>query len=96
MLERLSLETFEPLCGATFEILTDDGSLQAVLSEIRPLGQQEPDQRRQFSLVFEVTGGSRHEQRIYLLTHPGLGSLELFLVPIGPRGGAMRYEAVFT
>ena len=35
-------------------------------------------------------------QRIYPLAHETLGSLELFIVPIGPRDGGMVYEAIFT
>ena len=35
-------------------------------------------------------------QRIYPLVHETLGSLELFIVPIGPREGGMVYEAIFT
>jgi hypothetical protein len=40
--------------------------------------------------------GARLEQRIYAVHHPALGAFDLFLVPIGPDGEGMRYEAVFT
>jgi hypothetical protein len=35
-------------------------------------------------------------QRTYDFRNERLGSFELFIVPIGPEDGAMRYEAVFT
>ncbi len=46
--------------------------------------------RPTFSLVF--TGPANGPQGIWPLTHPVLGALQLFLVPVG----ATRYEAVFT
>ena len=48
-----------------------------------------------YSLVF--IGDVVLEQRIYALTHPVLGALEIFLVPIGPDpSGRLQYEAVFN
>jgi len=35
-------------------------------------------------------------QRTYDLVHPELGTLQIFIVPLGPQGGEMRYEAIFT
>jgi len=35
-------------------------------------------------------------QAIYPLANPALGTLEIFLVPLGPQGDANSYEAVFT
>jgi hypothetical protein len=33
---------------------------------------------------------------LYPLTHPELGTMELFLVPMGPMRGGNAYEVVFT
>jgi len=30
------------------------------------------------------------------MEHPGIGTFELFLVPIGPDEKGLRYEAIFT
>jgi hypothetical protein len=35
-------------------------------------------------------------QAIYDLEHDALGHLDLFLVPIGPSQGGMRYQASFA
>lgn len=52
--------------------------------------------RHQFSLVF--TGPLDHtmEQGTVRIEHPDLGEQHLFLVPLGPQGDAMRYQAVFA
>ena len=49
-----------------------------------------------FSLLFRGPLEPFFPQRIYHLKHESLGSLELFLVPIGPDGKGMQYEAVFN
>jgi hypothetical protein len=35
-------------------------------------------------------------QATYPVEHDELGRMEIFLVPIGPDGSGMRYEAVFA
>ena len=35
-------------------------------------------------------------QLIYSLEHATLGTLEVFLVPVGPDAVGMRYDAVFS
>ena len=102
MLERLTSETFRDRVGQTFHLDGGDGSRrEIVLAEVtehRLGGQARPDGRVPFSLEFFAADGPVLPQRIYDLQHPDLGSLGLFLVPIGPdpeRGG-IRYEAVFT
>lgn len=57
-----------------------------------PAGQE----RRQFSLVFRGPFEPMLPQLIYPLTHDELGSLDLFLVPIGPDQVGMRYQAAFA
>jgi len=52
--------------------------------------------RQQFSLVFRGPLESLLPQATHRLEHAELGSMSLFLVPIGPDGEGMRYEAVFA
>lgn len=52
--------------------------------------------RTPFSLLFRGPRQPVLPQKIYLLEHDRLGRLEIFLVPLGPEGEAMRYEAVFA
>lgn len=56
-----------------------------------------PDVRQPFSLHFLGPVSSQYLlQRIYTLEHMQMGALELFLVPLGPERGRMRYEAILT
>jgi hypothetical protein len=98
VLESFTLGTFEPLVGTVFRLALDDGrSLDLVLAAARSLaiagwsGAREP-----FSLTFLSSREPLLPQRIYSLTHPGLGTFAIFLVPIQPLPDAQRYEAVFS
>lgn len=54
-------------------------------------------QREQFSLIFTTDANALLPQGIQELSHPTLGDLALFLVPIGPGAdGRHRYEAAFA
>lgn len=49
-----------------------------------------------FSLIFRGSLNQPLRQRTYKMTHPKLGDLEIFLVPVGKDDGARYYEAVFN
>jgi len=49
-----------------------------------------------FSLLFRGPMSPFFPQGMYRLIHPKLGELGIFLVPMGPNGGGMEYEAVFN
>lgn len=87
--------TFSPYVGQTFRIGEEgDRVTETRLVETSTFG---PGHRRaQFSLVFRAPEDVVLPQRIYRVEHHQLGVFELFLVPIGPDGEGMRYEAVFT
>jgi hypothetical protein len=50
----------------------------------------------QFSLLFRGPLVPHCAQGIYSLQHEKMGELSLFLVPVGPDGEGMRYQAVFS
>ena len=52
--------------------------------------------RNQFSLVFTGPLDRAMTQGTVRVVHPDLGEQHLFLVPLGPEGDAMRYEAAFA
>jgi len=89
---------FDPLVGTEFRIAT--GGLQAVPVELvgstalTPAATRDdlPIRTDPFSLVFKGSHDLDLEQRIYELEHEDLGSLELFLVPVG----FGEYEAVIN
>lgn len=102
MLETLSVGTFTPLVGTAFAVTFTDGTLELTLAAVEPHGTRAarpgvPDFRTEpFSLVFHGPLRPILPQRTWDLAHPSLGTHGIFLVPIGPQGDRMRYEAVFN
>jgi hypothetical protein len=94
-LDQLAPEHLEPLVGQRFAVSADgaDGELSLELESVQRL---RPHKRRAdpFSLLFRGPRRPVLPQRIYTLTHPGVGDLILFLVPVqgGPEG--ISYEAI--
>jgi hypothetical protein len=90
--DRLTSEAFAGRIGEAFEVLSAEGSpLALVLSEC------EADRyERSFSLLFHARDGRLEPQQTFRARHPELGEFDLFLVPLGPDEGGMRYEAIFT
>lgn len=80
----------EPFC-----IATPNGEVELKLIEVRRLGKGFRHGGA-FSLAFLSPPGPFLPQAIYPLRHPALGTLDLFLVPLGPQDGGNSYEAVFT
>ena len=67
------------------------------ISDLNPATKSKPDGRRPFSIEFLGPLSTQYlPQHIYRLEHAQLGILEIFLVPLGPEQGRMRYEAIFT
>jgi hypothetical protein len=61
-----------------------------------PVASTTPAGRRPFSLIFRSAGSRYLPQRTYSIEHAALGRLDLFLVPIGPDEGGIRYQAIFA
>ena len=90
-------QAFAEARGEPFEMVVDDARVPLVLADVTSLGESASvGTRDPFSLVFHAPAEALHPQRIYRLEHERLGAMDLFLVPLGPEGDAMRYEAVFT
>lgn len=90
---------FVPHVGESFD-LVDTGSA-LVLDDAQDHGRAGgpgPDgqARGQFSLFFSGPLERAVEQGTHALRHDALGDLHLFLVPLGPAGDTMRYEAAFA
>jgi hypothetical protein len=98
-LDTLELADFAGHLGTRFRLRrAEGGALELTLVEASPHPHRphSPGRRRGFSLVFRSPSPDRLPQGVYRLDHDEMGSLELFLVPIGPQEGGMRYEAVFN
>lgn len=103
MLDRFTSETFTPLVGEVFSVGAADGEpFEVVLSscEETPYGSREgweaTVRRVPFSLVFHAADGRLVEQQTCTVSHADLGAFPLFLVPLGPDDGGMRYQAVVS
>ena len=97
MLDKLTIEDFTPYLNQKFRINPESTEpLEVELLEVTELGSAavrdcEPV-RRSFSIVFGGPKDPSLPQGIYGIEHGKLGTLNLFLVPIGPA----LYQAVFT
>ena len=103
-LETLTVDVFQPRVGETFRIRPrPEHELEAELIEARALGggpsraPSEASRRRTpFSLSFRTSLTAPLPQSIYEVAHDELGSYQIFLVPVGPDGKGMVYQAIFT
>jgi hypothetical protein len=91
----ITADDFSRHLNDDFRLRAADAELTLRLAEVRRLGAA-VRAGGAFSLVFVVGGGPQLRQAIYPLSHPELGRLDVFLVPIGPVAGGAGYEAVFT
>ncbi|WP_319773685.1 DUF6916 family protein [Breoghania sp.] len=94
-LATLELAAFVPLVGETFRLNTDEGNIDLVLHEAQALGLS-PRPGGAFSLVFRAPQDQPVAQQLHPIHHPALGSMHLFLLPIGSVGDDLAYEAILT
>lgn len=101
-LEDLTLDHFIPLVGQPFTCHTqpEGPPFSLVLASARALGSEgwpvDSSRRVPFSLLFNGPLQPIMPQMIYRLEHAQLGSLEIFMVPVGPNADGMQYEVIFT
>jgi hypothetical protein len=95
LLSSLTPADFEPHVGEQFTIEGDGKRLDLKLAEVEHLGTAHREGGA-FSLLFLSSPGAFLPQGIYPLQHPALGTLDLFIVPLGPKGGANSYQVIFT
>ena len=94
-LGELKIGDFQPHLGSVFEMHSARGVVPLKLVEVEGAGNS-GRQGGAFSLVFAAAADTRLPQSVYPLGHPALGTLEIFLVPIGPVPEGSGYQAVFT
>jgi hypothetical protein len=98
MLESLTAATFQAQLGTSCRLHTGPSlpPRALLISEVAEAPSRATGYRIPFTVLF--LGGTEPPlpQGTYLIEHPVLGRIELFVVPIGPNGsGHQRYEAVF-
>lgn len=89
--------TFEAYVHDAFAVETG-GGLRFELIEVTPRASHDPgrETRRGFSLVFRGPAEPLLAQGMVRMTHPSLGVMEVFVVPIGPDSQGLLYESIFT
>jgi hypothetical protein len=89
----LTVDAFLPAVGRPFVA----GGLELELVDARALTAQAADGfRTPFRLEFRGPTEPLLEQRIHRLEHESLGTLEIFLVPVGANATGTTYEAIFA
>jgi hypothetical protein len=86
---------FEPHVGQAFAVDANGKQLELKLAEVERLGAAVREGGA-FSLLFLSAPGPFLPQGLYPMRHPALGTLELFIVPLGPKDGSNRYQVIFT
>jgi len=99
----LTVDAFRTRLGNRFRIRLDpENAIETELIEARPLGDSRVSQkgsaprRTPFALLFRTSSMASLPQRIYCVEHDEMGAYDIFLVPVGPDGVGMVYEAIFT
>ena len=96
MLDALSIDTFSPLVGQLFEV-GEPGRKQTVeLVSATAASRASETAHAGFSLIFRGAAQSLLSQGTYPVAHAAIGSLPIFLVPVGPDAQGMQYEAIFN
>ena len=90
------LDQFEAVVGQAIDFEFDGDRLPARIDEVKAMRQQHGEDRQPFSVVFVTESADVLDQQIVTLRHESLGTFALFLVPLGPKGSGVAYEAVFT
>lgn len=97
MLQDLTHASFEEHLNTPFRVhFGGESPLEVVLFQVRLHEAHGGPRKQPFSLYFRGPRQPVLPQQIYLLEHDRMGTLEIFLVPIGPDGQGMGYEAVFN
>jgi hypothetical protein len=91
-LSTLRLENFAALLEQEFSVLETPYTFKLLSANAAPTRPNAP--RDAFSLLFVSPVPA--QQGIYVLHHPSLGKLEIFMVPVAQAGAGVQLEAVFS
>jgi hypothetical protein len=98
MPDDLKKATFDPCVGTRFRVHVDENVTVALelthVKELPPIGRAKELKLREepFCLLFKSSDDVNLEQRLYKFEHEQLGTLDIFIVPVG----FGEYEAVFN
>jgi len=100
-LDQVTRSDFVQCVGQQFQLECGGQAVAAELAAVTGLGFKSAEDKRlgkreSFRLLFHAPKHWQYPQRIYHLSHPQLGDLDVFLVPLGPDEKGMRLEAIFN
>lgn len=96
-LETVSHETFAPLIGRAFAVMTANGPVELHLAELRILGHKRDDAARDpFSLTFRGVRGLRLPQGTYQIICGEPGEIQIFITQVADGANGSEFEAIFT
>lgn len=94
-LASLTRKHFTDCLNAEFTLeLENAESLLIRLVEV--LGGPSSPQVEQFALQFSSTQPPLFKQGNFRISHPGIGTFEVFMTCLGPYGVGSRYEVIFS
>jgi hypothetical protein len=93
-----SYEFFAGHVNETFSVAVGDSSVDMALVEAKRHKPRQVAGLRfePFALYFRSQNQVILPQKIYSFRNPGLGQVDIFIVPIGREAGGIVYEAVFN
>lgn len=94
----LSLQNFAAATHQGFDLSMGEASVPLTLVEVKPIPARPfPGMLREpFSLMFRAASPVVFPQRLYRLSNPVMGTLDIFLVPVGRDREGVLYQAVFN
>jgi hypothetical protein len=96
-MELLTLEHFAGCVNDTFSAALNDMDVPFVLVEARPIQNKAANPARApFTLLFRNGSAFLFPQQIYVMRHPRIGEVGIFLVPVAQERDGFLYQAVFN
>lgn len=96
MLKNITHKVFESILGETIDLKVGECCFQAKVDSVNLLHENPGQKREPFSVELLADNTDNHGQQMYELSHPILGDVSLFVVPLGPEKEGMRYQIVFN
>ncbi|HEY6186186.1 MAG TPA: hypothetical protein VIW80_00800 [Pyrinomonadaceae bacterium] len=96
MLDKLHLETFSEHLNSKFSVRREPSADAVELQLIEAESTGTVPGYEQFSLIFSGPLNSFLEQAIYSFEHDGIGTFEMFIVPIRRDENGFKYQAIIN
>lgn len=96
MSDQFQCDTFQKQLDQTFQVHGEFGTIETTLVDCKKLGGPPTNNRDPFSIVLRGPMDSPIDQNTYQVKNDAMGTMEIFLVPLGPDSTGLQYEAVFT